>query len=341
MKKISFKNKRALEMSFAWIFAIIVGAIIIISAIYIAGKFIIPGGQYRVNTETAKQITNALEPLQTSVEEIKSDSLTLVSDTKLYTSCNLNDEFGENRLEISERSGFNKKWTERGGDISSKNYIFAENEIETSENNGKVVYFIVKKLDMPFKTADIISMYTEKYCFVSPPEIIEDEINALNFKDNKTNIELKNSLSICDEQSVKVCFNSNQVQTSCEIIVSCNNFECNNGYVKKLGNENNEGLYFTSSLVYGAIFSSKENYECNVQRIIKRLNELSKVYLDKAAFVSGKGCNTGLNADIATLIQLTNKLDIKKIESQLPLIELQARVIEDKNKPENLICQLF
>ena len=186
-------------------------------------------------------------------------------------------------------------------------------------------------------------MYTEKYCFVSPPENIENEINALNFNNNKTNIELKNSMGSCDEKSIKVCFNENQAQANCDIIVSCNDLQCSNGYVKKInnnGNNNNE-IYFSKSLVYGAIFASKEDYECNVERIIKRLNSLSRVYADKAAFVSGKGCNTGLNADITALVQLTSKFDIKKIESQLPLIEMQANIIENKNKPENLICQLF
>jgi len=330
---VKLDNKKALEMSFAWIFAIIVGAIIIISAIYIAGKFIIPGGQYRVNTETAKQIANAFEPLQTSVEEIKSDSLIFISETKLYTSCNLNEEFGENRFEISERSGFNKQWTERGGDIASKNYVFAEEEIETKED--KRVYFLVKQFKMPFKTADVISMYTNKYCFVNTPESIEEELNALNLKENGTNIELKTAVSSCDEDSVKVCFNS---QGNCDVIVSCNDFECNNGYVKKGSNYKE---YFSKALVYGAIFSSKEDYECNVERIMKRLNALSELYADKATFISGKGCNTGLNADIVALAQLTSKFNIKKIESELPVIEAQAMTIEEKNKPENLVCQLF
>ena len=46
------KNKKALEMSFAWIFSIIVGGIIIIAAIYAASNFI-SQGEYKVNTETA------------------------------------------------------------------------------------------------------------------------------------------------------------------------------------------------------------------------------------------------------------------------------------------------
>ncbi len=332
---MAMKYKKALEMSFAWIFAIIVGAIIIISAVYIAGKFIIPGGQYRINTETAKQIANTLEPLQTSVEEIKSDSLMLNVEAKLYTNCNLNGEFGENKIEISEKSGFNRQWTERGGDIASKNYVFAEEEIKTNE--GKIVYFIVKQLKMPFKTADIVSMYTEKYCFINAPENIEDEINALNSNGNRTNIELKNSVIGCGNGTNKVCFDS-QGQNSCDVIVSCNDFECNKGYVKKGSNYEE---YFSKALVYGAIFSSKETYECNIERIIKRLNALSKLYSDKAAFVSGKGCDTGLNADLNILTQLTSKFNIKKIETQLPLIESQAAIIEEKNKPENLVCQLF
>ena len=40
----AFKNKKAIEMGFNWLFAIIVGAFILFLAIYASSKFITPSG---------------------------------------------------------------------------------------------------------------------------------------------------------------------------------------------------------------------------------------------------------------------------------------------------------
>ena len=61
--------------------------------------------------------------------------------------------------------------------------------------------------------------------------------------------------------------------------------------------------YETDALMYGAIFSSPDVYECQIQRLMKRVGELSMVYSDKENIISLKGCpvDTGLSADLLSI----------------------------------------
>jgi len=313
-------NKKALEMSFAWIFAIIAGAAIIFLAIYISTT-LVNSGEYEVNTKTTQAIVNLLDPLQTSSEQGKTpEPLNLIKETRIYTICSSSGKFGENRIQIQEKTGFgNNQYTEKSGDIGTINqYVFADDMIE-----GKKIYFFIIPYKMPFKIADIMILYTKPYCFVNPPRDIEDFISPLS----SNSLNITNSISKCSSNSIKVCFETN---SGCD--VSVYDYGDKTGIVKKQGKE----IFYEGDLVYPAIFSSKENYECNVKRIIMRLEHLSKLYKEKASFVSISGCNTGLTSDInilGTLAKNYNNLD------ELRTIKLQADEIDDKN--QDAICQLY
>ncbi len=47
--------------------------------------------------------------------------------------------------------------------------------------------------------------------------------------------------------------------------------------------------------MYAGIFSDKENYECGLKRIMKRLGVLLDVYEEKKLFLARKNCNTNVN----------------------------------------------
>lgn len=316
------KGKKAFEMSFAWIFSIIVGGMIIALAIYAASQFI-NTGQQGVNTLTAKELTNLFDPLQTSVESGKINSDTkLITDTRIYTDCISEGVFGENRIMLAEKSAFNKKWSEPGGDIGIKNqYIFAENIIETK--NPK---FFIKPFYMPFKVADVMMMYSEDYCFVNPPVKIAEELNNFISVTNGSGFYVKDSVDKCDVRKT-VCFSG-----SCDINVNCNNGDCSAGYVKKEGKQ----LYFTGGLVYGAVLSSSENYDCNVKRLMKKTEYLAQIYGKKAQFVSIRNCNSGLAIDMAELANLAHSFNK---ENDIFNIAVKAEDINNKN--EVVECQLY
>ena len=90
-------DKRGFEFSFAWLFAVIVGAAIIFIAIYAGGK-ILRTGEFQQSTETAKALTTLLDPLGVgaggSGESAKSGIISLSSPITLYNGCFHDGSFG-------------------------------------------------------------------------------------------------------------------------------------------------------------------------------------------------------------------------------------------------------
>ena len=59
-------NKKGMEFGFAWLFAIIVGGVILFLAIFGVSK-LIDTSQEEINTKVAVEFANVLDPLQTVV----------------------------------------------------------------------------------------------------------------------------------------------------------------------------------------------------------------------------------------------------------------------------------
>ena len=179
---------------------------------------------------------------------------------------------------------------------------------------------------MPFKIADLIYLIPleEKYCFKNSPESIANEVKALN----KGNFFVEN----CTENMIQICFSS---ESDCDVIVNYEerNFDEGSGYVEK----NNSRLYFDGdALMYSAIFSNKEIYECNLKRIMKRLENLALIYNDKADIVSGK-CDTNLKPDLTALIIIAKNFGSS---SDLTIIKMGSDSAKEKND-DNQKCKLW
>ncbi len=270
------KKKGYLQISFAWLFAIIVGAFILFLAIYASTK-IIGTEQTALDARTGKEIGILLNPLETSFETMKGTFFTMPVETRIYNKCDDYEGFGKQIIQISQKS-FNT-WTETDIDVGFPNkYIFSEKEIE-----GKKFYVFSKPFEFPFKVADLIYITSSKetYCFIESPEDIADEISVLN-----QNILLKEELEEegedCPENSIKVCF---EREKNCDI-------EVYGDYVKKGG----DIISFEGdALMYAAIFSDKDVYECQLERLMQRTKYLALIYQDKSDFIALTGCHSNLN----------------------------------------------
>lgn len=271
-------------MSFGWIFAIIAGIVIIFIAIYVSSKFI-KVGQESVSAKTGKEISILLDPLETSFESAQTTSMTIPSETRINNQCEETGTFGRQVISLDQKS-FNK-WVETEVKVGFNNkYIFSKEEIE-----GKKFYIFSKPFNFPFKIADLFYLTSEgdSYCFKNAPEEINEEL----FKLNQSNIFIEN----CPVSSAKVCFGNN----NCEIEVNYAQ-----GYVEK----GEERMYFSgtgedsTALMYAAIFSDKNVYECQVKRLMMRLEELSLLYKDKEIIIEEKGCETDLREDLSTLSEI-------------------------------------
>lgn len=307
------RGKRAqFQMSFGWLFAIIVGAFVLFLAIYAAAK-LIDTEQTEQDVKASAELEILLNPLETSFESGKTTSFAMPVSTRIYSRCDNSGTFGVQRIKISQIS-FNE-WTDTDMDVPSYNkYIFAEVPAE-----GKSFYVFSKPFEFPFKVADLIYILPSenKYCFSNPPEEVEEELDDLELD----NVFVNN----CTGEEIRVCFSG-----SCDVRV---NYGA--GYIRKDG----EVVYFHGdALMYAGIFSDTELYECQLKRLMQRVEQLALLYRDKANFVESRGCETDLK-----LTELISKADgfgeSYDLLGEGSVSEL-AESIGDKND-NNGVCRLW
>jgi hypothetical protein len=258
--------RKGIEFSFAWLFAIIAGVIIVFLAIYAGSKFI-STAQFEATTATAKELSIIFEPLETGVASGMSTQATLSSETRIYDECDASGVFGRQEISLAIKQG--SKWSNPGAAIPINNkYIFSNSSVE-----GKKFYFFSMPFSMPFKIADMIMISGRQYCFINTPSFIEEDLGNLNME----NIKFETN---CSQNSLNVCFGSG---TKCDMTVySFDGYET--GFVAK----GKDKLYFTKNLIYPAIISSSDVYECNVKRLMKKASQLALVYRDESNMLSDK-----------------------------------------------------
>lgn len=315
------KNKKAIAMSFNWIFAILAGVVILFLAIYGVTRFV-ETGEKTIGTETAAQISALLDPLETGLASGKSAQINFKKEAQTFYTCDelSNRPFGKQTIAFSER-GLDEEFSEASIEISLKNkYVFAEDILE-----GKNLYMFSKPFEMPFKVADIIVLSTENFCFFQTPNEILEEIEGLNL----ANIQFEDeNLANCIGK--KVCFSD----LDCEIEVTGSEEGFEYGKIVK----RNKEFYYVDSLILGAIFSSPEIYECNVKRLMSKINELGAVYLDKMKLTRQKGCGLNIEMNLIVLMDSASNLSSSK---ELGLLYKQAKDIDAKNRASGEGCQLY
>jgi len=293
-------KKGYLQISFTWLFAIIAGAFILSLAIFMTSK-LMNTEQITLDAKTGKEIGVLLNPIEMGFESAKSTIMTLPVETRIIARCEEDAKFGEQIINLSQKSF--GKWTNTNTEVRFVNkYIFSESP------EGKSFYIFAKPFELGFKVADLIYMTSseKEYCFKNAPEDIKEEIEFLNQK----NLVTEN----CREDSIEICFSG-----SCDIEVNYNS-----KYVKKYGNR----MYFNNdALMYAAIFSNSEIYECQIKRLMQRVENLALLYEDKANFVSKRGCNSNLN-----LLKLKNAAENLGSSANLKLVSDIAADINDVNK---------
>jgi len=335
MKKSKLSKKAALGLPFSWLFAIIVGAFIIFLAIYGVSK-LIKGQNYAIDTATAKKLSIIFDPMETGLAATKKPGeIKFSSETRIYNKCFLGDIFGKQRFSLSSKSGFGGKWTEESGEISIKNkYIFSKEIIQ-----GKEIFFFSKPFSFPFKVSEIIFMLDDRYCFVNPPNLVEDEISWLNL--NKLEkVYVSDNENNCLPRDKKVCFGTNRgsFNDDCDIKVigSCQDYNCKSDFDYGVVIKNNKHLDYYDSLIYAAIFSDSDIYECNVKRLMKRVEQLCYLYNDEALFLQAKGCGSELGGELLNLgISAGSIQEINELNNLYNLV----RNLELKNSARE--CKLW
>ncbi|MEX0920975.1 MAG: hypothetical protein WDZ62_01800 [Candidatus Pacearchaeota archaeon] len=309
------KNKSGFQMSFAWIFAIIVGVFILFLAIYGVTQFSDTGEDVS-DISAGSEIGGILSALETGVESGQVTSLRMPLETRIINGCNPEGTFGTQSIGISQKN--RGSWSESDLEVTFRDkYLFSERNVQ-----GRSFFFFSKPFELPFEVADLtyVTSSEDNYCFVDAPENIKEELENLG----QENMFTEDSFDSCQETSIKVCFEN--FGEDCEVEVD---------YLSGKVVKNRESVYFeTDSLMYAAIFSEPQYYECQVERLIKKTDELSSIYESKANIISAEGCNS--NVDLGSF---RNLLGNYRDSSNLLDIAITANNIDSQNSRER--CKLW
>jgi len=314
-------NKKGLEMSFAFIFAMIVGAVILFLAIYMVAR-LISNSEQTHGGEVSKELSILLNPMQTSLESSKEMSIELPQETRIEDNCYYDGAFGRQTFSTSLK-GIGDKWGKPGAAVPITNkYIFSPIDLE-----GNRLYLFSKPFDFPWKAVDIIIITSKAYCFVSPPKSVEDEIMQIKNQGGLNNLEINYSIEECKNNSIKVCFGF-----ACDISVYSGDEEYRIGYVESQGNK----MFYSGSLLYGAIFSDKNLYECNLKRIMKRIYQQGLLLSSESILIANKNCNSNMEADLNLFTTA-----VAHLNSSVELLQLREIVSILNIKNSNNNCKLW
>ncbi len=279
-------NKKAV-IEFGWLFAVIVGAMILFLAFYFVGTKLL-SQKYEQSTIQAHSLEILLNPFSQfgEIKLISQDTISLDQLSTVNISCDISSspgDLGYNEITITTKgqSGIPKTVYDK--------YIFAENDLTTKKFQALSV-----PLEMPWRAADVIILwpYDKKYCFVGMPNIKEtlgDTETGLNI----SSLSFTTSKSSCPSESITVC------NSGCDITI--------NPATNKVTKQGQTFYFASDALMYASIFSSKGLYDCNFKRIASRVNLQATIYEKKALALSGKGCTT-LPPNLGALKNAANEL---------------------------------
>ena len=308
-------NKKA-EFDFVWLFAIIAGAAILILAVYGASK-IGNTQRYEGDTEAGKKISILINPLQAGYAEGSFGKISFKQETKINNFCS-DIKFGINEISVSTQSDVGEKWQTAGAATSIYNkYIFSNNQ-----EQGKEFYVFSKPFYFPYKVSNLVFLNSKKYCFKNIPEEFESLINL-----NAGNIEIEN----CSSDSIVVCFSG---VCNIRIYGTCLN-RCSSIYEEGYVEKNGVRFDYAGNLIFAAVFSDKEVYECNVKRLMYRTSEIADILLKKASLMDGRGCDTNLETDLILLKAIVSNASSEDLASINQIIKDMER------KNENELCGLW
>ncbi len=307
IKRKSIINKKGfMNLSFGWIFGLIVGAAVLFLAIFMVTRYV-DLEQTSQSAQSGRQIEAWFNSLNTGENVSISTTLTSSVETKIHSGCSLFGDFGEQKIRVDEKS-MNEFKT--GMEINFNNqYIYISDE--SSEIPDKSFSVFSNTFNFPFKVSNLIYVApkSKQYCFITSEEKQQDKIRNLN----QNNFKVEENLEDCEINSKTICFS----QGNCDINIRNNYVEKENG--KKLWYYGNEAL------MYAAIFSDKELYECQLKRLMKRVSKLSDMYVYKSKDMVG--------CDHSTLKMGLNTLK----DSSKELSNAEGSISESIGRVDNLI----
>ncbi|UZE93872.1 MAG: hypothetical protein IB618_03870 [Candidatus Pacearchaeota archaeon] len=303
--------RKKAQFQFAWIFAVVVGAMILFLAFYFVGTTLLRQ-QYEQTTIETQSLDILLNPFAYlgSLGATTYNPLSLPEESEILMNCDKGNrigEIGKNTITLLSKgeAGVPK--------IAYDKYIFTPQPIK-----GKNFEALSKPFEMPWRVADLIILWpsNQEYCFQNAPSRIENEIERLEISSIKT--------QNCSKDSIKVCFTG-----SCDIRVYGDS-------VEKKGK--GKVYYSGDALMYAAIFSDPALYRCNLQRLASRIYSEALVYEKKSLALSQRGCDVSYN--LRPIKDASEKLyNSPTIKDNVIALENTAQILKNVNNMGD--CTLF
>ncbi|MCX8194422.1 MAG: hypothetical protein N3G19_03665 [Candidatus Pacearchaeota archaeon] len=277
MKRKDKEDKKGV-FEFAWIFAVIVGALILFLAFYFVGTHLLKQ-RYEQETVQAQSLEILLNPFAYlgSLGATSYNPLELQEKAEIIIDCKVEsiNDFGYNEITILLKKAEEPSLPK----LSYDKYLYAPQPLK-DKNFGA----LSKPFEMPWRVADIIILWpsSQEYCFSNAPQEIRSEIGKLKETANITNIKFEN----CSQDAINICWGGG---TNCRVKV--NPASRTVEHVK----EGKTLYYTTNTLMYAAIFSDPQLYNCNLKRLMARLNSEVDIYEKKAITLSQKNCDATYN----------------------------------------------
>jgi len=294
------------EFGFVWLFSIIAGVVILLLAIYGAVK---TGDTTRVQSDAgiAKKLTILTDPLEAGFTSATFGSIKFQQEIWVRNLCS-DVGFGENSLSVKSSSNVGQKYTDVSVSTSiNEKYIFSP-----EQSTGTIYYVLSKPFNFPYKVSDYIILLSDQtnYCFVSPPESVEDELRS----SLKVPVIAFENCSTSSEH-IQVCFGDE----NCDISVIPNCESCQNLYdTGAVKFRDGRVVNYVGNLLYPAIFSSRSVYECNVNRLLYRGSTIGQILGRKAALMNARGCKTNLENDLYSWSNVLQDATVNDIISLYP-----------------------
>ncbi|MBM3230130.1 hypothetical protein FJZ22_00535 [Candidatus Pacearchaeota archaeon] len=303
---------RGFEFSFSWLFSLLVGALILILAIYGVQTLV---GQERTisDSQTAQQLSGLLSPLQTSVEtSLRPQPIIFPQPTEITLGC----ARGASTVQTRALATIGRNNAPGYAQETSGVAVFGNTTLIGTKVHSLIVPFV-----FPYKISDLVIIWTTPLCLVQAPETVLQTFGS----DNASVYSVRTSVA-CRKGSRVICFDETR---GCDVTVD--------QYLKRVTSEG-KSLYYEGALLYGALVTPSALYECQVRSLLHRGVELTSLYAEKSALLSarGEGCSTAvgaLTASYGALLRATNS------SKQLAGLAEQAEALADEEQAS--ICSLW
>jgi hypothetical protein len=308
--------RKKAQSEYAWIFSLVVGAMILFLAIYAASK-LFTTSKYLAESEILRSFDNILNPFSSlgSIATLAlSKEIKMPYELEMNFSCDSSKEIQTLAIRIIEKRDIGE-WT-KPYTIKNK-YVFSEKNLR-----GKTIWTFSKAFILPWRVDDMIYIISNDYCFIDAniPRNVMNELEMIN----------SSSIRVLPEDScenaITVCFTGD-----CNISIDYNS--------KSLTKPGQSQTYFLDDAsMYAAIFSHKDIYDCNMKRLLSRASIQSTILMNEANVLVG--CVSGNLANSLYSFGQATKTVSNQGLSEITASTLISSATQIKNQ-DNINCPII